>query len=123
MYEDSDAIRVRPWSRKERGLIAWYKKARAGKRLPEKPFKLAPFMFVFVPERHYDMLDFEVGHEQAETLRGTRGVVTYDLESLYAVVEGRGYHAEIPVLFEDGAESQQQADVPEAVHRVPVLFE
>jgi hypothetical protein len=124
MYEETEPVKPRSWTPRESGLIAWYKKARIENRFPAQPFKLAPMAFVHVPERFYDMLDFEASHGCAETLRAMRNALVYDLEMLHWAVEGKDFENEkIPVLFEDGPACIEQEDIPETVQRVPVLFE
>jgi hypothetical protein len=121
-YEEK---KPRPWSSRERGLISWYRKARLQNRFPSESFRLGPMATIMVPERFYDMLDFEAGHDQAETVRALRNSFAYDLERLHACVEGKEFAdaGTVPNLFEDGPEGYTEAGVSPEVRKVPVLFE
>jgi hypothetical protein len=119
-----DEPKSRPWTSRERGLLAWYRQARAQNRFPAETFKIAPFMIVVVPERFYDMLDYEAERNQAETFRAIRNAFKYDLENLHQYVEGKEVVDEkVPDLFADVAAGDAEPEVPATVQGVPVLFE
>jgi hypothetical protein len=121
IYEEK---KPRPWSSREHGLISWYRKARLQNRFPSESFRLGPMITVMVPERYFDMIDYDTSPNQAQTFRAIRNNVRFDLELLHEYVEGKEFtDATIPDLFEDGPEGDTEASVSPEVRKVPVLFE